>query len=40
MKGEHLVETAKLEEFKAGKEASLKAWLGDADVGGPAAERI
>uniref|UniRef100_A0A1J3HGK4 Protein MEF2BNB-like protein n=1 Tax=Noccaea caerulescens TaxID=107243 RepID=A0A1J3HGK4_NOCCA len=43
-KGEHMVETTKFEEFKAGKEASLKAWLGDvdgdADVGGRAAERI
>ncbi|KAF8080305.1 hypothetical protein N665_0957s0006 [Sinapis alba] len=42
--GEHMVETTKFEEFKAGKEASLKAWLGDvdgdADVGGCAAERI
>lgn len=27
-------------EFKAGKEESLKAWLGDVDVGGTAAERI
>ncbi|CAA7052033.1 unnamed protein product [Microthlaspi erraticum] len=43
-KGEHLVETTKFEEFKAGKEASLKAWLGDmdgdADVDRRAAERI
>lgn len=43
-KGDHMVETTKFEEFKAGKEASLKAWLGDvdgdADVGGRAAERI
>ncbi|KAG2290778.1 hypothetical protein Bca52824_050382 [Brassica carinata] len=42
--GEHMVETTKFDEFKAGKEASLKAWLGDvdgdADVGGRAAERI
>ncbi|ESQ52593.1 hypothetical protein EUTSA_v10017199mg [Eutrema salsugineum] len=30
-KGEHMVETTKFEEFKAGKEASLKAWLGDMD---------
>ncbi|EOA28405.1 hypothetical protein CARUB_v10024611mg, partial [Capsella rubella] len=39
-KGEHIVETAKFEEFKAGKEASLKAWFrlgdmdGNVDVGG------
>lgn len=43
-KGEHMVEKTKFEEFKAGKEASLKAWLGDmdedADVNGRAAERI
>ncbi|AEC09641.1 hypothetical protein AtNW77_Chr2g0260701 [Arabidopsis thaliana] len=43
-KGEHIVETTKFEEFKAGKEASLKAWLGDmdgnVDVGGRVAERI
>ncbi|KAJ0262342.1 hypothetical protein HA466_0052920 [Hirschfeldia incana] len=44
-KGEqHMVEKTKFEEFKAGKEASLKAWLGDmdedADVGGRATERI
>ncbi|KAF8108294.1 hypothetical protein N665_0111s0009 [Sinapis alba] len=43
-KGEHMVETTKFEEFKAGKEASLKAWLGDmdgdADVNERAAERI
>ncbi|CAH8376311.1 unnamed protein product [Eruca vesicaria subsp. sativa] len=44
--GGHMVETTKFEEFKAGKEASLKAWLGDgdgdgdADVGGRAGERI
>lgn len=44
VKGEHIVETTKFEEFKAGKEASLKAWLGDmdgnVDVGGRVAERI
>ncbi|CAH8390608.1 unnamed protein product [Eruca vesicaria subsp. sativa] len=44
-KGEqHMVEKTKFEEFKAGKEASLKAWLGDmdedADVNGRATERI
>ncbi|KAG2332469.1 hypothetical protein Bca52824_003649 [Brassica carinata] len=43
-KGEHMVEKTKFEEFKAGKEASLKAWLGDmdgdADVSGRASERI
>ncbi|XP_010517254.1 PREDICTED: BLOC-1-related complex subunit 8 homolog [Camelina sativa] len=43
-KGEHIVETTKFEEFKAGKEASLKAWLGDmdgnVDVGERVAERI
>lgn len=44
-KGEqHMVEKTKFEEFKAGKEASLKAWLGDmdedADASGRATERI
>lgn len=43
-KGEHMVETTNFEKFRAGKEASLKAWLGDVDGnvgdGGRAAERI
>ncbi|CAN8287207.1 unnamed protein product [Cochlearia groenlandica] len=44
-KGEHIVESTKFEEFKAGKEESLKAWLGDmdgnvGDGGGTASERI
>ncbi|XP_010555802.1 PREDICTED: BLOC-1-related complex subunit 8 homolog [Tarenaya hassleriana] len=44
VKDEHVTETAQYDEFKAGKEANLKAWLGDmdgkVDAGGNAAERI
>lgn len=43
-KGENILETKNYDEFKAGKEANLKAWLGDLDGnaggGGHAAERI